>query len=59
VRHEFLPSLREFKLSCDAPGWGDADRALVERSPTLAGRVAGRSSEGIAELVRKILEVVK
>ncbi len=42
------------------PIWHDIDHAmLVERSPTLADRVAGRSSEGIAELVRKILEVVR
>jgi hypothetical protein len=42
------------------PIWHDIDHAtLVERSLTLADRVAGRSSEGIAELVRKILEVVR
>ena len=42
------------------PIWHDIDHAtLVECSPTLADRVAGRSSEGITELVRKILEVVK
>jgi hypothetical protein len=42
------------------PIWHDIDHAtLVERSPTLADRVAGRSSEGIPELVRKILEVAK
>lgn len=42
------------------PIWHDIDHAtLVERSPTLADRVAGRSSDGIAELVRKILEVVR
>lgn len=42
------------------PIWHDIDHStLVERSPTLADRVAGRSREGIPELVRKILEVVR
>ena len=42
------------------PIWHDIDHAtLVDRSPTLADRVAGRSSEGIPVLVRKVLEVVR
>ena len=42
------------------PIWHDIDHAtLVERSPTLADRVAGRSNDGIPALVRQILEVVR
>lgn len=42
------------------PIWHDIDHsALVQRSPTLADRVAGKSIEGIPELVKKILEVIR
>ncbi len=42
------------------PIWHDIDHAtLVQQSPTLADRVAGKSVDGIPELVKMILEVVK
>jgi hypothetical protein len=42
------------------PIWHDLDQRGVARcSPTLAGRLAGRSAEGIDALVRKIVRVVR
>jgi len=42
------------------PIWHEIDKeTLLQRSPTLADRVAGKSSEGVAALVQKILAVVK
>ncbi len=41
------------------PIWHEIDRdALVQRSPVLADRVAGKSSDGITALVAKILAVL-
>jgi len=48
---------RETKI---LPIWHEMDQeTLLKRSPTLADRVAGRSSEGVAALTDKILAVVK
>ena len=42
------------------PIWHEINRdILIRRSPTLADRLAAKSSEGIPSLVRKILEVVR
>lgn len=42
------------------PIWHDVDKeALLQRSPTLADRVAGKSTEGVDTLVRKILAVIR
>ena len=42
------------------PIWHDIDKeALLQRSPMLADRVAGKSREGIQALVRKILDATK
>ena len=42
------------------PIWHEIDKeTLLRRSPTLADRVAGKSSEGISALVKKIIAVVK
>jgi serine/threonine protein kinase len=42
------------------PIWHDIDEAvLAQHSPTLADRVAGRSSDGISALVRMILDVIR
>lgn len=42
------------------PIWHDIDETtLVEQSPTLADRVAGRSSDGIDALVAMILDVIR
>jgi hypothetical protein len=59
-----LAGLVAREVSSDAtkilPIWHDLDYAtLVQRSPTLADRVAGKSSEGIEALVRKILAVIR
>jgi len=41
------------------PIWHDIDHAtLVQHSPTLADRVAGKSTDGISKLVKKIKEAV-
>ncbi|MEP6540441.1 MAG: toll/interleukin-1 receptor domain-containing protein [Bryobacteraceae bacterium] len=41
------------------PIWHEIDKAtLIQRSPTLADKVAGQSSEGIPALVQKILAVI-
>jgi hypothetical protein len=42
------------------PIWHELDRdTLMRHSPTLADRLAGRSEEGIAALVEKILRVLR
>ena len=42
------------------PIWHEVDqKAVAAYSPTLADRVAGRSTEGVAALVEKILRVLK
>ncbi len=41
------------------PIWHEIDKAtLIQRSPTLADKVAGQSSEGVPALVQKILAVI-
>ena len=42
------------------PIWHDIDKAtIIEKSPTLADRLAAKSTEGIPALVEKILRVVR
>jgi hypothetical protein len=42
------------------PIWHELDRStLMKYSPPLADRLAGRSAEGVAALVEKILRVLK
>jgi hypothetical protein len=47
------------QFATEPPIWHNIDHAaLMQRSPMLAGRMAGKSTEGIEALVRKILDVL-
>jgi hypothetical protein len=42
------------------PVWHELDAAtLAKYSPTLADRLAARSSEGVSEIAEKIIRVIK